>query len=59
MQEPRKNRPNNSDKGQNSRYGGVEIQMTTFDSDFYLAEKKPNPHFVSSSLETPLLIPEK
>jgi hypothetical protein len=58
-QEPRKNQPDNSDTRLTSHSRGVEIQMTTFESDFYLAEKKPNPHFISSSLESPLLIPKK
>lgn len=58
-QEPRKIQPNNADTGLPSRSERVEIQMTTFDRDCYLAERQPNPHFISSSLESPLLIPKK
>lgn len=41
------------------RPAGIEIQMATFESDVYVAEREPNPHFISSGLKSPLLTPQK
>lgn len=37
------------------RIAEVEMQM----NDSYAAERQPNPHFISSGLDSPLLIPQK